>query len=451
MVYQEQRWTNPSVIAMAEGEDPVKAIQTRAREKIVEAAESGWQGPPYDPFHLAELLNIVVLPNADVQDARIVPTSEGFCIQFNPNRPHARVRFSVAHEIAHTLFPDCADSVRDRYPSAELRQDLWQLELLCNIGAAELLMPLGYTNLEKEDIDIDNLLRLRFEFDVSTEAILLRIVKLTSLQCAVFAAARVAESPQDVGFRIDYSVSSRSWDLAIPSNFIVKSSAVLSECTAIGFTAKGTENWSPSLPQLKVQCVGIPPFPGELYPRVAGILTTENTLQSDVLQITYLFGDARKPRGTGNRIIAHIVNNGTPNWGGGFALEVAKEWDFVQADFRLWVEDDRRNLSLGNIHRCQIDDDVSIVHMVAQQGYGRSNSPRIRYGALKVALDQLQDFASEQGASVHMPRIGTGQAGGHWELIRELIDERLVRYGVPVSVYTLPDSIPSHIQGMFDF
>lgn len=267
----------------------------------------------------------------------------------------------------------------------------------------------------------------------------------------MFAAARVAESTQIPTFRIDYSVQSRSWEFGITSGFLFKTSTVLGECTAIGFTSKGIENWSNSLPPFHVQCVGIPPFPGDRYPRIAGVLTTENALQQEALQISYLFGDARKPRGTGKRIIAHIVNDATANWGRGFALEVAKEWGFVQEDFRQWTTLDSSNLSLSNIHRTRIDEDVSIVHMVAQQGYGPSRNPRIRYGALRDALDQLREFATEQGASVHMPKIGTGQAGGHWELIRELIDERLVRHGVPVSIYTLPDSIPSHIQGMFDF
>ena len=450
MTYQERQWTNPSVIDFAQGADPVSAIQSKARQTVVEAAERGWQGPPYDPFHLAELLEISILPNDAVVDARIVPVAEGLRIEFNPNRPHGRVRYSVAHELAHTLFPDCAEMVRNRTPSVELRDDIWQLELLCNIGAAELLMPTGYTDLENEGIDIDNLLRLRGEFDVSTEAILLRIAKLTSTPCAVFAAARESMDGGDPGFRIDYNVPSRTWNVGFPSNFRVESSTVLAECTAIGFTAKGTESWGSQLPVFDVQCVGIPPFPGDRFPRIAGVLTSENAIQPSALQIAYLFGDARKPRGTGKRIIAHVVNDGTPNWGGGFALEVAKEWGFIQKEFSDWVEQDRSNLSLGKIHRAQIEENLSIVHMVAQRGYGPSTRPRIRYTALKNVLDQLQEVASEQGASVHMPRIGTGQAGGNWELIRELIDERLVRRGTPVFVYALPDRMPSQIQGMLD-
>ena len=85
MIYQEHHWTNASVVGFAQGDDPVSAIQTKARQTVVEATERGWQGPPYDPFHLAELLDISVLPNDAVVDARTVPIGEGLRIEFNPS------------------------------------------------------------------------------------------------------------------------------------------------------------------------------------------------------------------------------------------------------------------------------------------------------------------------------------------------------------------------------
>ena len=250
-------------------------------------------------------------------------------------------------------------------------------------------------------------------------------------------------------YRIDYSIPSRSWSYGSISDLNVQGSAVLSECTAVGFTAKGMEAWGTELPECRVESVGIPPFPGRRFPRVAGVLISEQDSPSDVLQVTHIFGDATEPRGDGPRLIAHIVNDATPNWGRGFAREVGRRWKSVQNEFRDWVMQDRCNLALGNVHQTQIDNDLSIVHMVAQHGYGPSTSSRIRYSALDKALANLADIASEKHASVHMPRIGTGEARGSWELIQELIDERLVRRGIPVSVYTLPDSVPVELQGSF--
>ena len=37
--------------------------------------------------------------------ADFVRSDEPLVIEFNPTRPRGRLRFSLAHEIAHTLFP----------------------------------------------------------------------------------------------------------------------------------------------------------------------------------------------------------------------------------------------------------------------------------------------------------------------------------------------------------
>lgn len=43
--------------------------------------------------------------------------------------------------------------------------------------------------------------------------------------------------------------------------------------------------------------------------------------------------------------------------------------------------------------------------------------------------------ARELGASVHMPRIGCGLAGGTWSRIEPLIERRLISAGLSVTVY----------------
>jgi O-acetyl-ADP-ribose deacetylase (regulator of RNase III) len=85
-----------------------------------------------------------------------------------------------------------------------------------------------------------------------------------------------------------------------------------------------------------------------------------------------------------------------------------------------------------------IESDLGVVTMVAQHGYGPSARPRLRYLALRECLDQVAKIAASQNATIYMPRIGAGEAGGRWEVIRELIDETLCRKGIAVTVYTLP-------------
>jgi O-acetyl-ADP-ribose deacetylase (regulator of RNase III) len=44
-------------------------------------------------------------------------------------------------------------------------------------------------------------------------------------------------------------------------------------------------------------------------------------------------------------------------------------------------------------------------------------------------------LAHELGASVHMPRIGCGLAGGDWSKVEPLITRRLTDKGIAVYVY----------------
>ena len=108
----QKQWNNQSVTKISMTGNPVEDIQNKAREVVFSAMQKGWSGPPFDPFELAERLNIQTVPREDIHDARMVPSGiQRLRIEFNPNRPRGRIRFSVAHEIAHALFPDCAEGI----------------------------------------------------------------------------------------------------------------------------------------------------------------------------------------------------------------------------------------------------------------------------------------------------------------------------------------------------
>ena len=63
--------------------------------------------------------------------------------------------------------------------------------------------------------------------------------------------------------------------------------------------------------------------------------------------------------------------------------------------------------------------------------------PPIRYEAVRQCLKKVALFAMEQKASIHMPRIGCGLAGGKWELIEQIIKEELIDKEIAVTVYDL--------------
>jgi O-acetyl-ADP-ribose deacetylase (regulator of RNase III) len=443
---QSGYWTNKSVLRFAGNNDPINVITEKARDVVMSAVQNGWQGPPFDPFKLANFLSITTTPRDDVMDARIVPgPSRNPHIEFNPNRSLGRIRFSIAHEIAHTLFEDFSETVRNRKRTNIRERDDWQLELLCNLAAAELLMPTGSEIDPHSQITIENILRLQRLFNVSTEAISLRLAKITLEACTIFAAARTEDNDNVGTYRIDYNMPSRSSAIRFPIGFKVKNTTI-SECSAIGFTAIETEKRFGDFKNVHIEWVGIPPYPGKSYPRVIGVMHgASNAVEP--LTMALLRGNALEPRQNGVRILAHIVNDKTPNWGAGFTRAVRNKYPEVQEDFRDWVRKEPAEFKLGAIHTSTTNDGLFVVNMVAQHGYGESIKPRIRYGALSDCLRSLAQLALSKQATVHIPRIGTGYAGGNWSFIAELIGEELVQKGVPTTIYALPDHQPSENQG----
>lgn len=433
-------WTHPSVTALSPEADPIADIAERARTTVYHAIEAGWTGPPFDPFLLADYMEIPLIARDDIKDARTVPIA-GSRVQteYNPNRPRARVRFSVAHELAHTLFPDCRERVRNRVSREHMQEDDWQLEMLCNIAAGEFLMPIGsFPELKEEVLSIDNLLRIRDAYDVSSEAVLLRFSRITSHPCVVFAASRREAGELNGPYNIDYAIHPTEWDSGLRSGTVLPDDSVIRECTAIGFTAKGDELWPPAKETLHIECVGVSPYPTRSYPRVVGIALPKTGKRPVKCEITYLKGDATEPRGNGNRIIAHIVNDKASTWGAGFARVVRNKMPAVQDDFTHWATVHKHLFRLGNARLSKVTDSMMVFSMICQHGYGEAAKPRVRYNALQSCLQELANVARDEDATVHMPRIGCGQAGGRWEIVSELIYDALCRHGIAVTVYDLP-------------
>jgi O-acetyl-ADP-ribose deacetylase (regulator of RNase III) len=432
--------------------DPAELITDKAVGVSLTAMEQGWSGPPFDPFKLADFLKVRVVPREDIGDARTVPSGSGVTIEFNPNRPRARVRYSICHELAHTLFPDCRNRVRHRLTHDTMKGDDWQLEMLCNLAAAEFAMPFGsLPQVTEAQLNIDYALELRQKYEVSAEAMLLRLVKLTEQQCMFFCASRLndAESTRAC-YAADYVKPSRAWRVSIPAGSELPVDTEAGECTAIGYTAKGQEDWA-GLGRIRIECVGVSPYPNHTWPRVVGLLKPLRQIGARVPSITYLRGDATQPRGRDNKLLLQVVNDAALTWGAGFSLAIRKKWPALQQGFRSWAMEDR-NLALGKIHVATIDDSLSLVSMVAQHGYGPSPRPRIRYLSLQECLRQVANLAAKRGAVVHMPRIGCGLAGGSWNVVRELVDETLCANGIHVSVYDLPGSLAQgHAQAEIQF
>ncbi|MEV6840327.1 macro domain-containing protein [Streptomyces sp. NPDC051133] len=155
-----------------------------------------------------------------------------------------------------------------------------------------------------------------------------------------------------------------------------------------------------------------------------------------MLEITYVRGDATVPSVKGGKVIAHVCND-IGGWGKGFVLALSRRWPQPEAAYRAWHRDRARNdFALGAVQLVEVGRSLWVANMIGQHGIrtGSKGVP-VRYEAIDTALARLAGEVIERGASVHMPRIGCGLAGGTWSRVEPLVTERLVGRGIAVTVY----------------
>lgn len=434
-------WTNESVRALALGFDPVDTVKTYAQALVAKALDLGWSGPPFDPLRLADLLGIALRASPDVADARLLGSSEAPTIEFNPQRPRSRLRYSIAHEIAHWMFPDWEKTVRNRLSTGEIVGDLWELESLCNVAAAEFLMPLGsMQGLLDPSSSFDELLEMQRRFEVSPEAFFIRAARLSASSSAML----VAHARDDGSYEVEYSIGSPAWPIRIDRGDEVSSSSVLGRCTGIGFTVKAVERWHGVRDPLRIEAIGVPGFPGSARARVVAWLRPVEEREGQEEWIEFMRGDATKPVASGPRLIVQVLPHSTRVWGGGgFAAAVRRRYPKVHDEYGEWFVREGRSKGLGAVHIAQAGSDVWIASILAQYGVGPSVAPRIRYQALLAGLTAVARRGAELGATFHMPRIGCGAGGGSWAVVEELLASTLRSTGRTVNVYDRPD-VPLH-------
>ncbi|MYR90959.1 Appr-1-p processing protein [Streptomyces sp. SID685] len=153
-------------------------------------------------------------------------------------------------------------------------------------------------------------------------------------------------------------------------------------------------------------------------------------------EIAFVRGDATTPSGKGPKIIAHVRND-LGGWGKGFVLALSRRPPEPERAYRAWHRDRAHNdFGLGAVQLVQVDPRTWVANMVGQRGTrtGSKGVP-VRYEAIDTALTGLAAHALALGASVHMPRIGCGLAGGKWSRVEPLVTERLTGRGTAVTVY----------------
>jgi O-acetyl-ADP-ribose deacetylase (regulator of RNase III) len=157
------------------------------------------------------------------------------------------------------------------------------------------------------------------------------------------------------------------------------------------------------------------------------------------MAIESITGDATAPHGIGPRVVVHICND-VGGWGRGFVVALSRKWAEPEHRYRAWYRGTETiPFALGQVQFVPVEDQLWVANLIGQHDTRpHQGNPPVRYEAIREGLARVAAFAQQQGASVHMPRIGAGLAGGKWELVSQIVEEEVAAKGILVTVYDLP-------------
>jgi O-acetyl-ADP-ribose deacetylase (regulator of RNase III) len=109
----------------------------------------------------------------------------------------------------------------------------------------------------------------------------------------------------------------------------------------------------------------------------------------------------------------------------GLAAQISKNYPIVyEADLKTIPGDYNK---LGNYTYAEVDSvndkNVIVVNCYIQYNYGRTNKRYVDYDALRLCLRKINFKYSHK--KIGLPKIGSGLAGGDWNIIKNIITEEL--------------------------
>jgi Zn-dependent peptidase ImmA (M78 family) len=153
-----------------------------------ELLEEAGVNVPVDVRMLASFRGIAAITAVDQAEAGcIFCDGERLLVQLRGSDSPERQRFTICHEILHTFFPGFREERRRRTDPTVGNFDGNQLEeYLCDLGAAELLLPRQpfLTSLPARP-SFDDVIELAAGFAASLEATAIRMVTLASVPMAL--------------------------------------------------------------------------------------------------------------------------------------------------------------------------------------------------------------------------------------------------------------------------
>lgn len=165
-------------------DDPFDAVRKKAREVVATFHTFFGDAPPFNVTGIASMRGLHWSdddPRFSL-DSEIAPEADGrVVLRVNRDRPATRQRFSICHEVGHTLFPEYELAVRCRKGSERTFADPDDLlETLCDVAASELMFPLPWfeASINSIKLSAQNISDLASKYIGSPEATVRRLVEL---------------------------------------------------------------------------------------------------------------------------------------------------------------------------------------------------------------------------------------------------------------------------------
>ena len=130
---------------------------------------------------------------------------------------------------------------------------------------------------------------------------------------------------------------------------------------------------------------------------------------------------------TAKGIIIHQVNcQGV--MGAGVALAIKNKWPQAYIDYRKWWDRNGGPMSsysmMGRVAWTYLDD-VWIGHCFAQDRYGRERKHTMYDAIDSCLIDVVATANAAPTKDINFPLIGCVNGGGHWPIVREIIEHRI--------------------------
>jgi Zn-dependent peptidase ImmA (M78 family) len=183
-----RRYSDPDIISLIRQSggliDPRWKVVNMARA-LIEATRT-FSGLPNDPLErlkiIASFQGIKIKPmvmdqvRREKRDAALYPTDSGWIVLYNPACLKSRILFTIGHEIIHTFFPNSRNGARFRSMTSPGSRESNELELLCHLGASELVMPIDeFQHQANGRFGLASVERLSSYFGTSFEATVYRL------------------------------------------------------------------------------------------------------------------------------------------------------------------------------------------------------------------------------------------------------------------------------------